>query len=74
MIYAVYGYAQYAQCKLKILVDSCDLVTAVHDVVDLNGEDFILLGAFIDTDWFPLQTLAAEPLPQAGLRHSRCPS
>lgn len=68
MIYTVWGIPFGVDHDVKLLVDAPDLNAAVHDVIELHQGDFALSGAFIDTDWFPLQTISAEPLPQGVLR------
>lgn len=67
MIYSIHGQFKGAP-PIRVLIDAQDLLTAQRCAVDLHGGDFELISAFIDTDWTPLQTIAAEPLPQGGLR------
>jgi len=68
MIYTVFGFPIGVDHEVNFLVGAPDLTAAVLGVIELHDGDFVLTGAFIDTDWVPLQTIAAEPLPQGRLR------
>jgi len=66
MIYSVRGTREQ-----RLLVDAPDLSSAVQGVIDLHQGEFILTSAQLahedpaDEISVPLQTIAAEPLPQA---------
>jgi len=67
MIYAIHGQTKDVRA-VRVLIDAPNMLAAQCCAIDLHGDDFVLTGAFIETDWVPLQTIAVEPLPQGGLR------